>query len=101
MIDKIAAAGHVVILGRVSYFHGQNAPLLPLSKDYNAAIDEPVTGLLAVNGLLRPPPDFYSYFVAHPKELSDGAHPSPTGSISMCRIWADAVAPLYRGSGSK
>ncbi|HSQ42186.1 MAG TPA: SGNH/GDSL hydrolase family protein [Fibrobacteraceae bacterium] len=44
-------------------------------------------------------PDFYSYFLDNPSELSasDGVHPTLTGAKSICRLWANAMiaGPYY------
>lgn len=62
-------------------------------QDFLDAIDK-----LTKDNDLPKGPDFYSYFLAHPEELSsDGVHPAnPAGGQSMHRLWAEAVAPLYK-----
>ena len=40
-------------------------------------------------------PDLYAWFSRHPDELRDGIHPDDRGIVSIIRLWADAMAPLY------
>lgn len=68
-----------------------------VDQGYLDAIDK-----LTIDNNLPAGPDFYSYFLAHPEELSsDGVHPAnPVGGQSMHRLWAEAVAPLYKNGSA-
>ena len=91
IIDTAKAHGITPIIARMI---ATNPALCgwQVHQDYLDAIDK-----LTRDNHLPPGPDFYSYFLAHPEELSeDGVHPAnPVGGQSMHRLWAEAVAPLY------
>jgi len=62
-----------------------------INEGYLAAIDQ----LTKKNGLV-PGPDLYGWFSAHPEDLmEDGIRPSPRGSATIHRLWAEAVYKLY------
>ena len=92
IIDTAKAHGITPIIARMiatnPVYCGWQVP-----QEFLDAIDS----LVKVNNLM-PGPDFHSYFLAHPEELSmDGVHPAdPVGGQSMHRLWAEAVAPLYK-----
>ena len=57
----------------------------------NGVIDQ----LTARNGL-RPGPDLYAWFKDHPQELAaDGIHPATAGSVSINRLWYEALRARY------
>lgn len=93
LIDKIKQAGHVPILGRLTYAHvaGKNeGPLDQEIQSLNAVIDQ----LTVENGLIRGP-DFYQLFREHWQTYldTDGIHPSPAGAIAMNEAWFEALRP--------
>ena len=81
------AAGRIAVVGRIPFqtVYGQD-----YAAPKNAVLDQ----VTAARGLL-PGPDLYTWFRAHPEQLSDGLHPDPRGAVEMNRLWAAAVAPLY------
>jgi lysophospholipase L1-like esterase len=94
IISMIIAAGKTPILGKVPivfdsrdgkrrYRNPDRDPQNILIREYNIAIDE----LITANSIPVSPPDFYSYFRNHPKELSDGIHPNGRGYRSMAKLW--------------
>ena len=93
IIDTAKAHGITPIIARIiatnPAYCGWQVP-----QEFLDAIDK-----LVKDNNLMPGPDFYSYFLAHPEEISeDGVHPAnPVGGQSMHRLWAEAVAPLYKG----
>lgn len=65
--------------------------------DYLQAIDD----LAAANNLIAGP-DLYTYFLAHPGELStDGVHPIAAGAASIQRLWAEKMASVYAAVNPK
>lgn len=94
IIDAILAAGRIPMIQKIPYAVGSAHVSIP---NYNAVIDE-----LNTQYGLRPGPDLYSWFLAHPEELGpDGVHPNETGSLSINRLWAQAVTGLYQGKSSQ
>lgn len=64
-----------------------SAPIWQVHPAFLAAVDS----LTSKNGLV-PGPDLYTYFLAHPTELSsDGVHPNAAGAASIQRLWAEAM----------
>ncbi len=58
--------------------------------DFLTAVDD-----LTSQNRLYPGPDFYNYFLKNPTELGDdGIHPSPTGGLSIQRLWAEKMDSL-------
>jgi lysophospholipase L1-like esterase len=95
LIDRIKASGHTPIIAKIPYnFSTKGYPVAVIQK-YNAAIDE----LNSRNGLM-PGPDFFTYFQSHPEMFRDGVHPNREGAAAYCKLWAQAVAPLYRAGGA-
>ena len=91
IVSRLRAAGRVPILATIPYASdGQHAGI----PTFNLAIED----VRAAHGLTRGP-DLYAWFAAHPDELRDGLHPNDRGAVSMNRLWADAVEPLYAGAG--
>jgi lysophospholipase L1-like esterase len=87
IIDHVVAAGRIPVLARIPYATDGQHDFLPA---FNDVIDD----LVATNGL-RPGPDFYAWFLAHPDELRDQIHPSDAGIVSMNRLWTEAMDGLY------
>jgi lysophospholipase L1-like esterase len=82
IINDVRSAGKIPILAKVP------ADLVSPTRDaqlqsYNSVVDE----LVSENNISVPPPDFYSYFKAHPEEYADTLHPNGIGYQSMARIW--------------
>lgn len=93
IIDTAKAHGVVPIIARMIATNPEIAKW-QVHQDYLDAIDK-----LTKDNDLPAGPDFYSYFLEHPEELSanDGVHPAePAGGQAMHRLWAEAVAPLYK-----
>ena len=93
IIDTAKAHGITPIIARMIATNPEIAKW-QVHQDYLDAIDK-----LTKDNELPKGPDFYSYFLEHPEELStsDGVHPAePKGGQSMHRLWAEAVAPLYK-----
>ena len=102
IISLIIEAGKTPILAKVPitfsksggkrrYRNPDRDPRNVLIREYNRVIDE----LNTENSIPVSPPDFYSYFREHPKELSDGIHPNGRGYRSMAKLW---LLALTRGN---
>ncbi len=88
MVDTILRAGRVPLLATVPYASdGQHG----FVTEFNRVLSD-----LGASRGLTPGPDLYAWFFAHPEELRDGVHPNDRGIVSINRLWAEAVAPLYR-----
>jgi lysophospholipase L1-like esterase len=87
IIDRVLAAGRIPIFPRIPFSSDASHNFIPR---FNDVID----ALVAQNGL-RPGPDLYAWFVAHPEELRDQIHPTDAGIVSINRLWAEAVDGLY------
>ncbi len=85
--DRIRAAGKIPLIARIPFQTVYDA-------DYVAVKDPVLDRIVADRGLL-PGPDLYGWFRAHPDRLADGLHPDGPGSVDMCRLFAQAAAPLY------
>jgi lysophospholipase L1-like esterase len=86
IINDIKSAGKIPVLAKVPpelESPQRNAQL----QSYNTVIDE----LVSENNISVSPPDFYSYFSAHPEEFADSLHPNGVGYQSMARIWFQAL----------
>lgn len=84
-VTKARDAGRVPILGRIAWRSIPPLPVIPVYNTRLAALEREY-GLPAG-------PDLYTWFQAHPAELSaDGLHPTPAGEASIRRLWAEAVA---------
>ena len=93
IIDTAKAHGVTPIIARMIATNPEIAKW-QVHQDFLDAIDK-----LTKDNELPAGPDFYNYFLDHPEELStsDGVHPAePKGGQSMHRLWAEAVAPLYK-----
>ncbi|WP_074209375.1 SGNH/GDSL hydrolase family protein [Fibrobacter sp. UWB11] len=92
IIDTAKAHGITPIIARMiatnPAYSGWQVP-----QEFLDAIDK-----LVKDNNLMPGPDFYNFFLAHPELISeDGVHPAnPLGGQAMHRLWAEAVAPLYK-----
>jgi lysophospholipase L1-like esterase len=87
IVERVRSAGRVPILASIPFASdGQHAAI----PKFNLAIED-----LRTANSLPPGPDLYAWFAAHPEELRDGVHPSDRGIVSMNRLWAEAVDPLY------
>ena len=86
MIDMLLANGRMPVIPHVAYS--------TLGRDYytnfNAAIDQ----LVASNHIIAGP-DCYTFFKAHPEQLSDGLHPNDAGIRSYNLLWFQAMRHLY------
>lgn len=96
LIDRIKTAGHTPIIAKIPYNFRTNGYPVAVIQQFNAAIDT----LNNRNGLM-PGPDFFTYFQSHPEMFRDGVHPNREGAAAYCRLWAQAVAPLYRAGGTR
>jgi chitodextrinase len=88
-ITSLLNAGKVPVIPHIPYSCDPQHSNIPL---FNQAIDQ----LVASNPGTLAGPDLYTYFQAHPAELSDCLHPNSTGSVSFHRLWAQAMDGLYR-----
>jgi chitodextrinase len=88
-ITSLLNAGKVPVIPHIPYSCSAQHSNIPL---FNQAIDQ----LVASNPGTLAGPDLYTYFQAHPAELSDCLHPNSTGSVSFHRLWAQAMDGLYR-----
>jgi lysophospholipase L1-like esterase len=89
IVDRVLAAGHQPVLARIPY--ARKGP----EDEQIRALNEVIDRLAARNGLPAGP-DFYGWFRDHPRELGpDGVHPTDAGSISMNRLWHEALRPRY------
>ena len=88
IISAIKNAGKIPCLAKVPYA-ANSLYDDPSIKDYNVVINE----LVAENGILFTPPDFYAHFLAHPAEFIDGFHPNGMGYQSMANLWFNALFP--------
>jgi lysophospholipase L1-like esterase len=67
-----------------------DAASLTLLQAYQTAIDQLVNGTTIRQGDVAA----YSYFSTHTSELSDGVHPTATGSADLAALWAAALSPI-------
>ena len=86
IINDVRSAGKIPILAKVP------PDLVSPTRDaqlqsYNSVVDE----LVSENNISVTPPDFHSYFEAHPTEFADALHPNGIGYQSMARIWSQAL----------
>jgi acyl-CoA thioesterase I len=89
IIDRVRAASRQPVLARIPY--ATRGPADENVRALNLVID----ALTARNGL-PPGPDLYGWFKAHPQELGpDGVHPTDVGSVSINRLWYQALRSLY------
>jgi lysophospholipase L1-like esterase len=88
LVDRVREARRIPIVPRIPIATDHQHETIPL---FNLAIDE----VTSENSLMAGP-DLYGWFSAHREELRDGIHPSDEGIVSINRLWADAVWPLYR-----
>ncbi len=88
-ITTLLNAGKVPVIPHIPYSCDGQHNNIPA---FNQAIDQ----LVAANPGTLAGPDLYTYFQAHPAELSDCIHPNSTGSVSMNRLWAQAMDSLYK-----
>jgi lysophospholipase L1-like esterase len=88
MIDAILAAGKTPYLAKLAYtlLAVRNTTILL----YNQVIDE----LVVSNEISVTPPDLYSWFEAHPEQLSDTLHPNGIGYQWIAKFWKDALVPV-------
>jgi acyl-CoA thioesterase-1 len=88
VVEAVLDDGRVPHLARIPYADSGEHNTLP---DFNAVIDG-----LVLEYELPAGPDLYTWFEEKPEELGgDGVHPSPTGLVSVNRLWAEAAAQLY------
>ena len=86
MVVMLKAAGRVPIFARIPY--------APKEHDTVPKFNEAIDAVTKKNGL-TPGPDLYAHFKAHVEELEDGLHPNDKGTVSINRLWAEAVESLY------
>jgi lysophospholipase L1-like esterase len=100
IIDVVVADGKIPILAKVPITLGPCSICTPFSnpdeaarniliRDYNTVIDE----LVAANGIVINPPNFYDYFRANQDQFSDNLHFNGKGYQSMADLWFDALRP--------
>jgi len=87
-IRKVRAAGKIPVVPRVPF---RSDAKQDFPARLAAVVDE-----VTREECLVPGPDLYAWFRAHPERLADGLHPDAPGSVEMIRLWAEAMAPLYR-----
>jgi lysophospholipase L1-like esterase len=89
IIDRVRAAGKEPVLATIPYTNNPD-------KDIHVQrLNGVIAQLTARNGL-RPGPDLYTWFRDHPGELAaDGIHPTPAGSLSINRLWFEALKGRY------
>jgi lysophospholipase L1-like esterase len=95
IIDAVVAAGKTSILAKVpatNYIEPTKTTVNNLIQQYNVVIDE----LVSTNGITVSPPDFYSYFDTHHKELADAIHPNGEGYRSMAQLWFYALNSAHQ-----
>ena len=89
IIDRVKAAGKEPVLARIPYT--DNAAKDPHVRRLNGVIED-----LTARNELRPGPDLYSWFRDNPQELNDdGIHPTRAGSVSINRLWYEALRGRY------
>jgi acyl-CoA thioesterase-1 len=88
LVDRVRGAHRIPILTRIPLASDHQHETIPL---FNDAIDE----VTSTNSLVAGP-DLYAWFSSHRGELRDGIHPGDVGIVSINRLWADAMWPLYR-----
>lgn len=86
MIDLVINDGKTPYLAKLPW---ADTPAAASYAVYNQVVDELVT----FNGINVVPPDFYSWFEAHPypDEMADALHPNGKGYQSMADLWYDAI----------
>ncbi len=88
LIETILAEGRIPIVPLIPFASETTHRTLPAWNEHVLALTEEYG--------LPCGPDLYTWFRENPEELSDdGVHPSPDGYISINRLWAEAVLPLY------
>jgi chitodextrinase len=88
-ITTVLNSGRVPVIPHIPFSCDGQHNSIPA---FNQAIDQ----LVAANPGTLAGPDLYTYFQAHPAELSDCIHPNSTGSVSINRLWAQAMDSLYK-----
>ena len=86
IISAIHAAGKTPVLAKVPYTSNPRYDL-PSIQEYNVVIGE----LVAENGIMVNPPDFYTLFQNPDLLDADGLHPNGTGYQSMADLWSSAL----------
>jgi lysophospholipase L1-like esterase len=86
MITMLLANGKMPVIPHLSYATSGHDYIT----NFNAVIDQ----LVATNHILAGP-DCYTFFKAHPEQLSDGLHPNAAGMRSYNLLWANAMRHLY------
>ena len=90
LVDKARAAGREPVLARIPH------TLDPDKDEHVQRLNGVIDRLTARNGL-RPGPDLYTWFAEHPEELArDGIHPTVAGSLSINRLWFEALRARYQ-----
>ncbi len=90
LIQKIIAKGKIPIIQKIPYAQGSEHLGIPF---YNEKISTLTKEFNLITG-----PDMYTWFLEHQKELRDGVHPTETGALSIHKLWATVMEPLYRNS---
>jgi lysophospholipase L1-like esterase len=86
MIDMLRANGRVPVIPHVAYS--------TLGRDYYTNFNAMIDQLVASNHIIAGP-DCYTFFKAHPEQLSDGLHPTDEGKRSYNLLWFQAMRHLY------
>jgi lysophospholipase L1-like esterase len=90
IVDKIKTAGKYPFLAYVPKAFAPREFLNPDLSEYNEVIYE----LVSENSISVAPPNFYTWFEAHPEEMDDDLHPNGLGYISMANLWYSAFMAL-------
>lgn len=89
IIDRVRAAGKEPILATIPFTDNPDKDI------HIQRLNAIILQLTERNGL-RPGPDLYTWFRDHPQELgSDGIHPTSAGSLSINRLWFEALKGRY------
>jgi lysophospholipase L1-like esterase len=87
LVARVRSAGREPVLGEIPFASDGQHGGIPR---FNQVLAE----LREASAPLTPP--LYAWFSSHPDELRDGVHPNDAGIVSINRLWADAMRPLYR-----
>jgi acyl-CoA thioesterase I len=88
LVDRVLAAGRVPFVATIPYSSSMVHDTLPA---WNAVIETVVTERGLPCG-----PDFYTWFLEHPEDLSsDGVHPNTSGYRNMNALWAETMKGYY------
>ena len=87
IINAVTGESKMIFLAKAPP-HMSNATRDAVIQEYNLVIDE----LIVDNGFSGySPPDFHTYFINNPGEMSDNLHPNGQGYESMARLWCESL----------